>query len=101
MSEKKTKQWLKGQLDKHKIMHVMPAGTIYGKAGVADFLCCVNGTFVAIEAKSFNGKQTPLQLLFEKTVIKNKGYYFLINETNKTEVLKKILEIKELKSETV
>jgi hypothetical protein len=39
----------------------MPIGTGYGNSGVPDFLCCVNGHFLGIEAKAGKGTTTALQ----------------------------------------
>ena len=38
------------------------AGSPYTKSGVPDLLCCIGGTFVAIEVKGKGGKPSELQL---------------------------------------
>jgi hypothetical protein len=60
----------------------MPIGTGYGNSGVPDFLCCVNGKFVAIEAKAGKGLATALQIKNLDQVHKAGGYACIINETN-------------------
>ena len=40
----------------------MPIGSGYGNAGVPDFICNVNGKFLAIEAKAGRGQLTALQI---------------------------------------
>ena len=40
----------------------MPIGSGYGNAGVPDFICNVNGKFLAIEAKAGRGELTALQI---------------------------------------
>lgn len=37
-------------------------GCAFSQSGVPDLLCCINGTFVAIEVKSDTGKPSALQL---------------------------------------
>jgi len=40
----------------------MPIGSGYGNAGVPDFICNVNGKFLAVEAKAGRGELTALQI---------------------------------------
>jgi hypothetical protein len=60
----------------------MPIGTGYGNSGVPDFLCCVNGKFVAIEAKAGKGEVTALQLKNLSDINKAGGYTLVIRENN-------------------
>jgi hypothetical protein len=59
--EGKTKDKIKKILKEHNVYYAMPIGTGFGNSGVPDFLCCVNGGFLAIEAKAGRGKPTALQ----------------------------------------
>ena len=59
--EAKVKAKIKAILKAHNVYYAMPIGTGYGSSGVPDFLCCVNGQFLAIEAKAGKGKTTALQ----------------------------------------
>lgn len=59
--EGKVKDKIKKILKAHNIYFAMPMGTGYGNAGVPDFLCCVDGRFVAVEAKAGKGTTTALQ----------------------------------------
>jgi hypothetical protein len=59
--EGKVKDKIKKILKANNIYFAMPMGTGYGNAGVPDFLCCVNGRFVAVEAKAGKGTTTALQ----------------------------------------
>jgi Holliday junction resolvase len=59
--EAKTKAAIKKVLETAGIYFVMPMGTGYGKSGVADFVACHNGKFLAIEAKAGKGRTTALQ----------------------------------------
>lgn len=59
--ESKVKAKIKDLLTKYNVYYAMPIGTMYGNSGVPDFLCCIRGHFLAIEAKAGKGKTTALQ----------------------------------------
>lgn len=59
--EAKVKEKIKKILKEHNVYFAMPMGTGYGNSGVPDFLCCVDGKFLAIEAKAGKGVPTALQ----------------------------------------
>lgn len=59
--ESKVKNKIKDVLTKYNVYYAMPIGTMYGNSGVPDFLCCIQGHFLAIEAKAGKGKTTALQ----------------------------------------
>lgn len=80
--EAKVKAKIKAILKAHNVYYAMPIGTGYGNSGVPDFLCCVNGKFVAIEAKAGKGMATALQLKNLGEINKAGGYTCIINETN-------------------
>ena len=52
---------IKDILKAQNVYYAMPIGTGYGNSGVPDFLCCVNGHFLGIEAKAGKGTTTALQ----------------------------------------
>ena len=61
--ESKVKAKIKKILEENNVYYAMPIGTGYGRSGVPDFLCCVDGKFLAIEAKATEkDKPTALQL---------------------------------------
>lgn len=80
--EAKVKAKIKAILKEHNIYYAMPIGSGYGNAGVPDFLCCVSGYFVAIEAKAGKGQATALQLKNLGQINKAGGYACIINEEN-------------------
>jgi hypothetical protein len=80
--ESKVKAKIKAILKEHGVYYAMPIGTGYGNAGVPDFLCCVNGRFVAIEAKANGGKTTALQDKNFRDIATAGGMTFVINEDN-------------------
>jgi Holliday junction resolvase len=69
-------------LDAEGVYYAMPIGTGYGNSGVPDFLCCVGGRFVAIEAKAGKGKTTALQDEHIARIRDAKGAAIIINEEN-------------------
>ena len=78
--EAKVKAKIKAILKAHNIYYAMPIGTGYGNSGVPDFLCCVNGKFVAIEAKAGKGQATALQLKNLQLIDASGGYSLIIRE---------------------
>lgn len=59
--ESAVKKHIKKVLETSGIYFIMPMGTGYGKSGVADFVACHKGKFLAIEAKAGKGRTTALQ----------------------------------------
>ena len=64
----------------------MPAASIYGKAGGADFIECMFGYYVAIETKKFGNAQTELHKKFMLGVQARGGTYLLVYESNLQDV---------------
>lgn len=80
--ESKVKTKIKAILKEQGVYYAMPIGTGYGNAGVPDFLCCVNGKFVAIEAKAGYGLTTALQTKNLRDIGASGGITFVIREDN-------------------
>jgi Holliday junction resolvase len=80
--EAKVKAKIKAILKAYDVYYAMPIGTGYGSSGVPDFLCCVRGRFLAIEAKAGKGKTTALQDKNIKQIIASGGLAIVVNETN-------------------
>lgn len=78
--ESKVKDKIKKILKAHNVYYAMPMGTGYGNAGVPDFLCCVDGYFVAIEAKAGKGTTTALQDKNLADIICAGGQAWIVNE---------------------
>jgi hypothetical protein len=81
-AEVKVKNKIKATLKEHGVYYAMPIGTGYGNAGVPDFLCCINGRFLAIEAKANGGKPTALQEKNLRDIEAAGGITCVINEDN-------------------
>jgi hypothetical protein len=80
--EGKVKDKIKKILKAHGAYYAMPMGTGFGNAGVPDFLCCIDGRFVAIEAKAGVGKTTALQKKNLAEIESCGGSAWVINEDN-------------------
>jgi pantoate kinase len=80
--EAKVKAKIRAILKEHNVYYAMPIGTGYGNSGVPDFLCCVNGKFLAIEAKAGKGKTTALQEKNLSHIHRCGGDAWVVNEDN-------------------
>lgn len=65
----------------------MPPASMYGNAGRHDFIICQNGQFWTIETKAGYNLPSDLQKSFADSIVKAKGYSYLINEFNYWRVL--------------
>ena len=79
--EAKVKAKIKAILKEYGVYYAMPIGTGYGSSGVPDFLCCVAGKFVGIEAKAGKGTTTALQVKNLRDIEAAGGVTFVVNET--------------------
>ena len=75
------KKKIRAILDAHGVYYAMPIGTGYGNSGVPDFLCCVKGRFLAVEAKAGKGKTTALQNEHLRRIDQAGGIQMVVNET--------------------
>ena len=78
--EAKVKEKIKKILKAHGVWYAMPMGTGYGNSGVPDFLCCIKGKFLAIEAKAGKGIPTALQEKNLRDIEKAGGRTLVVNE---------------------
>lgn len=91
--EGKVKGKIKAMLKRHGVYYAMPIGTGFGNSGVPDFLCCVNGEFLAIEAKAGKGKPTALQEKNMRDIEAAGGRALVVSDDPTTqEVLLAVLE---------
>jgi pantoate kinase len=95
--EAKVKDKIKKILKDNNIYYAMPIGSGYGNSGVPDFLCCIGGLFVAIEAKANGGKPTALQEKNLREINQCGGIGVVIDETN-IEWLKGVIKLAEKKN---
>jgi len=59
--EKKVKKAVVKELERLGVYHFFAAANGYGRAGIPDIICCLNGQFLAIECKAGKNKTTALQ----------------------------------------
>lgn len=62
--------------------YFMPSANGYGRAGIPDFIGCLNGAFFAIEAKAGKGTTTALQDREIQRIKDAGGIVLVINEGN-------------------
>lgn len=93
--EAKVKAKIKTILKEHNVYYAMPIGSGYGNAGVPDFLCCLQGQFVAIEAKAGKGKTTALQEKNLRDILMSGGHAWVVNEENLEEFKQWVKEYRE------
>jgi len=94
--EAKVKTKIKAVLKEEGVYYAMPIGTGWGNSGVPDFLCCVNGRFLGIEAKANGNKPTELQKKNLMDIELSGGYTAVINE-NASDLQYLVELIKQLK----
>lgn len=80
--EKKVKDKVVRLLKAHGVYYFFPATHGYGRSGVPDIVCCVNGRFLGIECKAGNNKPTELQMREMRGIEEAGGRTVVINEHN-------------------
>lgn len=77
--EGKIKQKLTSMLKKEGIWYFFPANNGFGRAGIPDVVCIVEGMFVGVECKADASKKpTALQMQCAKEIRDAGGYWFLV-----------------------
>ena len=92
--ESKVKAAVRKVLDANGAYYFLPAANGFGRAGIPDIICCVQGFFLAIELKAGKGKTTALQDREIAAINSNGGIAFVVNENNINEVKEIITWIK-------
>lgn len=64
----------------------------FGRSGVPDIVCCLNGNFVGIECKAGDNKATALQLKNLEEIQAAGGFAFIVNEDN-IDSLERVLKV--------
>jgi len=68
------------------VYYFFPATGGYGRSGVPDIVCCVNGHFFAVECKAGKNKPTLLQVNEIESIRRAGGVAVVANEENWDEV---------------
>jgi Holliday junction resolvase len=80
--ESKVKSAVVKILKDYGVYYFFPATHGYGRSGVPDIICCLEGNFLAIECKAGKGKTTALQEKELQRIRNAGGDTFVINEEN-------------------
>lgn len=90
--EGRVKTKIKALLKKYRAYVCMPATGGFGVSGHPDFLVCLMGAFIGIEAKAAGGRPTALQMMRLQEIIDAGGIALVVDETN-LDVLESILMV--------
>lgn len=92
--ESKLKRALKDLLNERGAYWCAVAEGAYAKPGDPDIIACYKGTFIGIEAKTYEGTQSEWQKLREKMIVRAGGMYLLVRSVDDVaEVLDAIDEL--------
>lgn len=75
--ESELKKKIKEYLDDRSIYWCMIKGGAHSKPGDPDMIACVNGMFIGIEAKTYEGTQSNIQKLRQRQIEDNGGVYII------------------------
>jgi hypothetical protein len=90
--EGRVKKMVRAELDRHGVYYFMPPANGFGRSGIPDFVCCVNGRFLSIECKAGNNEPTALQN-FEMGKIREAGGTALVINEDTIPNIKLVLSI--------
>lgn len=88
MLEKQVKDKIKARLKQYGIYFFMPVPM--NNRGVPDFICCVKGSFVAIETKSDKGRLTHHQKQHLDKILDNQGDAYVVHPSTLDDMLERI-----------
>lgn len=84
MDKKVSEAWVKQEIKKilkaKGVWYFMPAMNGFGRAGIPDFICCVSGTLLGIEAKAGSNRATEMQKAELEAIKLAGGVAIVINE---------------------
>lgn len=80
--EKKVKDAVKKMLDAAGAYHFFAFMVGFGRSGIPDIICCVNGKFLAIECKAGKNTTSALQERELAAIRRAGGVALVINEQN-------------------
>lgn len=79
--EKKVKDKVVSILKEHGVYYFFAAMNGFGRSGVPDIVCCVNGKFFAIECKANGNTPTELQIREMQKIATAGGIAIVVDET--------------------
>lgn len=80
--EKRVKEKVVKILKEEGVYYFFPATHGFGRSGVPDIICCVNGKFLAVECKAGTNKPTALQVREIEHIRQSNGVAIVVNEEN-------------------
>jgi len=80
--EKRVKEKIVKVLKEEGVYYFFPATHGFGRSGVPDIICCVNGYFLAIEVKAGTNKPTALQVRELEAIRRCNGVAVVANDEN-------------------
>ena len=80
--EKRVKEKIVKVLKEEGVYYFFPATHGFGRSGVPDIICCVNGYFLAIEVKAGTNKPTALQVREIEAIRRCNGVAVVANDEN-------------------
>ena len=93
--EAKVKASVVKLLKKYEVYYFFPATHGFGRSGVPDIVCCVNGHFLAIEVKAGTNKPTALQVREIEAIRRCNGVAVVANDENWDMVRELVRKLKE------
>lgn len=81
-NEADVKKRIKALLQQYNCWYTMPIGTGFGHQGVPDFIACVRGFLLGIEAKYGNNTPSALQRRQIAAIKASGGRCLVVNERN-------------------
>ena len=93
-TERIVKERIKKVLKKLDIWFFMPSANVFGRRGIPDFVCCMLGMFIGIEAKREDtGAKglSPTQVIESRGILKNAGVYMVVWNEDTLETMEKKL----------
>jgi len=94
--EVKVKHAVRTILDEHGVYYFCPPANGYGRQGIPDIICWLDGHFIAIECKAGKGVTTVLQEREIAKIRKAHGTAWVINETNVGQLKEWLMKIEDL-----
>ena len=83
--EAELKKDIKRYLDSIGVYWCMIKGGAHSKPGDPDMIACVCGRFIGIEAKTYDGVQSPIQKIRQRQIEESGGLYVLARSVEDVE----------------
>ena len=98
--ESKVKKQVVEILKREGVYYFYPVTGGFGRSGVPDIVCCLNGRFFGIECKAGTNKPTALQEAEMARIRLAGGKTLVVNETNLNDVKELVAWIKKQPQES-